>query len=239
MHDFFQFFDSKNQALMLVACVVLVGVLLCLSILRKMMNIESVKETASKPKELDGIGLEVSNVMSKLADGFPFAVFLCGPSRASETASARLREKIHRKLEEKDFKVVLGEDDGLKQFQENRGKDAQTAEVLYVDKSEDCKAVVIVADSVGSYCELGLFNWLYVSRDVGMFSQEKIDFFVILDKKYKNEESYLNCGPIANLKEANSQIDYCDFETFSVENFVKRIEHKRDHRLANSRRRVK
>ena len=224
---------------MLVACVVLVGVLLCLSILRKMMNIESAKETASKPKKLDGIGLEVSNIMSQLVDDFTFAVFLCGPSRASQTASARLREKIHRKLEEKDFIVVLGEDDGLMQFQESREKDAQTAEVLYVDKSKDCRAVVIVADSVGSYCELGLFNWLYVSRDIDMFSQEKIDFFVILDKKYENEESYLNCGPIANLKEANSQIDYCDFKTFSVEDFVKKIEHRREHLVANSKRRVK
>ena len=245
IHDFIQFFDSKSHALMLVACVALLGALEFWLNVRMMSKVESAEKMPDEPKKPDGIERGLTNAMSQLERDYKFAVFLCGPSSASGKKSvawisalrrlicgpssasgkksATLRENIGKKLKEEGFEVVLGEDDGLKGFQKERKKDAQETELHYVNSTPHCKAVVIIADSVGSYCELGLFNWLYVSDSSKQFDKNRIHFFVILDKKYEKDESYLNCGPIKNLKDDNSPVHYCDFEKFPVDEFVKQF----------------
>jgi hypothetical protein len=85
----------------------------------------------------------------------PFLVFLCGPSiaRAGEKPSASARRQIKEILESQGFTVVLGEDDGLDSPEiKALGIDAQDNELEFIRK---CNAVIVIADSVGSFCELG------------------------------------------------------------------------------------
>lgn len=177
----------------------------------------------------------------KTLEKFDFTVFLCGPSIASCKPSAKLRKLIKDELENQNFGVFLGEDDGVEELKKRYGLDAQNAEISYVDEIEECRAIVLIADSVGSYCELGLFNWLYACGGKETFSQDELDFFVILDKKYENDESYLNNGPIANLRECNAQIYHCNFHCFDMNNFLndflREINKKRARLAFNARRR--
>src|ERR1700674_329554 len=84
-----------------------------------------------------------------------FIVFLCGPNVAHDKHSARFRLKIKKRLEKEGFEVVLGEDEGLANaVLKGIGINAQDNEVEFIRKY--CNAVIIIADSAGSFCELGL-----------------------------------------------------------------------------------
>ena len=50
--------------------------------------------------------------------------------------------------------------------------------------------VLLIASSVGSFCELGLFSHQHVQENA-----RQTDFILILDEKYKDNISYLNEGP--------------------------------------------
>jgi hypothetical protein len=85
----------------------------------------------------------------------PFVVFLCGPTlKDLSKPPAQVREKIKTILEQKGFEVVLGEDDGLEEARLKLGLNAQDNELEFVKRK--CNAVIVIAASVGSFCELGL-----------------------------------------------------------------------------------
>ena len=88
------------------------------------------------------------------ASSSPFIVFLCGPALSGTDAPAKLRRTIKERLEKEKFEVVLGEDDGLDNPQiHDIGVNAQDNELAFI--SSHCNAIVIVAGSVGSFCDLG------------------------------------------------------------------------------------
>jgi hypothetical protein len=100
-----------------------------------------------------------------------FVVFLCGPTLSDHTKpSANLRRKIKEGLEAARFDVILGEDDGLEEARLKVGLNAQDNELEFIRKS--CNAVVLLADSVGSFCELGLFSW-HFAHAAGVLSDTK------------------------------------------------------------------
>src|SRR5450759_3940030 len=99
----------------------------------------------------------------KAASDSPFIVFLCGPNISLTSAPAILRKAIKERLEKEKFEVVLGEDDGLDNPEIHEiGINAQDNELEFIRSR--CGAVVIVADSVGSFCELALFSWHFVHK---------------------------------------------------------------------------
>ena len=127
------------------------------------------------------------------AQDSPFIVFLCGPTLDARDPqpSARLRAQLKERLEEEGFQVVLGEDAGLEDVRLHLGVNAQDNELEFIRKH--CNAVIVIADSVGSFCELGLFSWHFV-HDNGVI-QNSTDFILLVDQRYRNEKSYLNEGP--------------------------------------------
>jgi hypothetical protein len=88
-----------------------------------------------------------------------FVVFLCGPTLddADKKPSSALRRKIQEVLITEGFEVVLGEDDGLEELRKEFSGMAHENELSFIQ--QECSAVVLIADSVGSYCELGLFSY--------------------------------------------------------------------------------
>src|SRR5437867_3352943 len=126
----------------------------------------------------------------------PFIVFLCGPKLTANSPAAKFRTRIKERLETEGFEVILGEDDGLDNPRlKDIGINAQDSEVEFIRRF--CNAVIIIADSVGAFCELGLFSWHFVHRD-GVFKKEKkgpdMDCILLLKKRYRNDMSYLNQG---------------------------------------------
>lgn len=125
----------------------------------------------------------------------PFIVFLCGPTLdvGNPQPSARLRVQLKERLEQESFQVVLGEDEGLEDARLQLGVNAQDNELEFIRKH--CNAVIVIADSVGAFCELGLFSWHFV-HDNGVI-KNSTDFILLVDQRHRNDRSYLNEGPFA------------------------------------------
>ena len=154
----------------------------------------------------------------------PDVVFLCGPALKSREhkEAADVRREIGKALEEANFKVVLGEDDGLEHLRKKIGMNAQDNELMFI--KNQCDAVVIVAGSVGSFCELGLFSWHY-ARDIGQICKGII-FIVVVDKEFhpsKVGRSYFSEGPIRILKGLGTVL-YSDFKEFEATEVVETLE---------------
>lgn len=145
-------------------------------------------------------------------------VFLCGPSLAlsKDNAGAALRKRIKEALENESFEVVLGEDDGLEDVRLTAtGGYAHENELEFIRR--ECGAVVLVADSVGSFCELGLFvHWLAKNPD------RMCDFILLADVKYQGAKSYFNEGP-AIAAEHFGRTLFVDFENADITPVLKRL----------------
>jgi hypothetical protein len=158
----------------------------------------------------------------------PFIVFLCGPKLTAKRASAEFRTRIKERLEREGFEVILGEDDGLDNPQLREiGINAQDNEIEFIRRA--CNAVIIIADSVGAFCELGLFSWHFVHRD-GVFKKEKkapeVDCIVLLQKKYRSDKSYLNQGPAAAVKGFGT-VEFVNFSVYDGSSVVERLKNCR------------
>ena len=150
-------------------------------------------------------------ILTKLAEDQDYTVFLCGPALTdAKKPSAVLRQKIIDELKQENFDVVLGEDDGLEDTRLNIGLNAQDNELEFI---KHCNAVVILADSVGSFCELGLFSWHFIHKDGRIAKPVRPVFIVLLDALYENERSYLSEGPILSIAGVGI-IKYIDYKKY-------------------------
>ncbi|WP_320171130.1 hypothetical protein [Maridesulfovibrio sp.] len=135
-----------------------------------------------------------------------FTVFLCGPTLQdlSEKPSSVLRQLLLDDLRSDGFSVVLGEDDGLMELQDCFGGDAQTNELGFIKKHAN--AVVLVADSSGSFSELGLFAHFHSSPKCNF------SFIIVVDEFYRDNEMYLSLGPV-KLVESRGKVFYANFKS--------------------------
>ena len=162
------------------------------------------------------------------ANDTPFIVFLCGPSLTAKSASAKFWMRIKELLERNGFEVVLGEDEGLEDPKlKGIGINAQDNEVEFIRHS--CNAVIIIADSVGAFCELGLFSWHFVHRD-GVFRKDKkapdMDCILLLNKKYRRHASYLNQGPAAAVN-GFGKLEFVNFSEYDGQAVLERLRQRR------------
>jgi len=147
-------------------------------------------------------------------------VFLCGPSAEKMTnPGAKLRVDIEKSLEKEGFEVILGEDDGLENIRNKYSTYAHENELLFIQKH--CNVVILIASSVGAYCELGLFSY----KKAHDF-ESKIDFILIISEEYKNIPSYLNEGPAAAIDDFG-KVYYGNLEKFDYSDILKRLKRRR------------
>ena len=147
-------------------------------------------------------------------------VFLCGPSLEAEKPKpgAVLRKKLQDLLEKEGFDVVLGEDDGLEWLRKRYLRMAHLNEIAFIEK--ECGAIVLIADSVGSYCELGLFSYVHPQYS------NKTDFILIIDAQHEPAKSYLNEGPARAVK-SHGMVVYTKLEEYEGEEILKRLQDRR------------
>ena len=165
---------------------------------------------------INRFGDDLEDVFSKNK----FVILLCGPSMENLAApGAQLRKDLNDILQSDNFEVVLGEDDGLEQIRENYSVYAHENELHFINRN--CNAVVLIADSVGSFCELGLFSYSHVHQE-----NRHLDFILILNESFKEDVSYLNEGPAAAMDDFG-KVFYVDFSNFKPHLLLKRLRRRR------------
>ena len=184
--------------------------------------------------------------LKELSEDAPYTVFLCGPSLGSKEskpisgfiekiinkfnkrengmASALLRQRLLDELTHEGFDVVLGEDDGLEENRIRIGLNAQDNELEFI--SRQCNAVIIIADSVGAFCELGLFSWHFVHKDGRIGENLEPTFIVIINERFKSDKSYFNEGPVGSVL-GFGQVYYVDYESFDPDEIKKILSNRR------------
>lgn len=180
--------------------------------------------TERKIKRDPGLRASVQRLQHDVDEMFEnqtFVIFLCGPSLKDATTkpSAALRKKLMDELENEGFEVVLGEDDGLEELRKKYMGLAHENELDFIIK--ESSAVILIADSVGSFCELGLFSYFHYIEN-----PRKTDFLLILDEQYQSDESYLNNGP-AKAISVEGQVFHTNFSSFDIKPLVERLRIKR------------
>ena len=164
--------------------------------------------------------------LRELSDTTHFTVFLCGPKldSADPKPSAKLRQRLIDLLKENGFDVVLGEDDGLEEERIRVGLNAQDNELEFVSKQ--CNAIILLADSVGAFCELGLFSWHFVHNDGRIHNEVTPIFVVLVDHQYQDHNSYLNEGPVGSLS-GFGQVQFVDYGNFDTDSLLKMLKNVR------------
>jgi hypothetical protein len=147
-------------------------------------------------------------------------IFLCGPSSQNiNHPGAQLRIELEEVLEKEGFEVILGEDDGLENIRHKYSSYAHENELLFIQKH--CNAVVLIASSVGAFCELGLFSYQKV-HDL----ENMTDFILIISKDYENTASYLKEGPAAAIDDFG-KVFYGDLNNFDYTGIIERLKRRR------------
>tara|TARA_R110001592_G_scaffold146000_1_gene369916 strand:+ start:73 stop:504 length:432 start_codon:yes stop_codon:yes gene_type:complete len=126
-----------------------------------------------------------------------------------------LRLRLKELFEENNFEVVLGEDDGLERLRSQYGGMAHDNELSFI-KSQ-CNAIVLIASSVGSFCELGLFSHYHANNEI-----RKTDFVLILDERYQADVSYINEGP-AKAIENFGKLIHGNFKELDLQPIIERL----------------
>ncbi len=173
-------------------------------------------------------------LLKELAKDEPFTVFLCGPTlrEDSPNPAAQLRGKLIAELEANGFEVVLGEDDGLENQRLDFGLNAQDNELEFA--KGQCNAIIIIADSVGSFCEFGLFSWHYVHENGHLNKSPKPAFIVLVGHQHETGASYFNEGPVRSLL-GFGHTYYIDFESYEVQEITKILANKRSIQILDKR----
>jgi hypothetical protein len=137
--------------------------------------------------------------------------------------ATQLRNRLKLYLEENDFQVVLGEDDGLEKLRRKYNGLADDNELSFV--IQHAGAVVVVADSAGSFCELGLFSHMcFPARAQTNYLG---DLILIANRNYQNDDSYFNNGPAMSVETLGGKVFYADFQTFNPQPIIERLNIRR------------
>jgi len=185
-------------------------------------------------KELQASVARMREATEELFESNPFVVFLCGPTLDDVLTkpSSALRGKVQDLLVSEGFEVVLGEDDGLEELRKEFSGLAHENELSFIQ--QESSAVLLIADSVGSYCELGLFSHQHYTNN-----PNQVDFILLMDKKYKGVESYLNEGPAKAIDIMGGKVFHDDFSAFDLNPVLERLKARRSVYLTHGRGRPK
>lgn len=171
-------------------------------------------------KSEDTIIAKFRNELMELHKEAPFVIFLCGPSVGTlEALGATLRKRIHDALVSNGFNVFLGEDDGLEELRRMYSTNAQSNELQFIENH--CNAIILIASSVGAYCELGAFTKHILD------SGKDIDFILLIDKEHEGKASYLNYGPAAIVEHKIGKVFYEELDAYDVDAIVERLKQNR------------
>lgn len=122
-------------------------------------------------------------------DALPTFIFSCGGDPSSHPARRILKEHISHSSNSCFSNVYCINAENMADMPEFLGKNLLIQEAMIIDAS-DC--VILFAESVGSWCELGAFSSLPTVYPI---------LTVAYDKKYEASKSFLMNGPIEMVRQ--------------------------------------
>lgn len=127
-------------------------------------------------------------------DNKAFNILFCGFSTANpKTKSEIFSKTLIDQLRAEKFNVIVGGDVGLQDENLDLGSNPLSNELNYM--SSKCNAVVIVADGIETWSELGLLSWHFAHNQE--IEQQGTDFILISDNKYRATSEFIKKGPFA------------------------------------------
>ena len=176
------------------------------------------KKKLSLKESIENFSNDLEGVFSEKK----YVVFLCGPTldNADKDAAAALRLRFKNELENDGFEVVLGEDDGLEELRKKYDGMAHENELQFIQGHSN--TVLLIASSVGSFCELGLFSHQHVRNNT-----HETDFILILDESFKDHISYLNEGPAKAIMHYGKLV-HGNFSAFDTKPIMDRLRVRRN-----------
>ena len=143
----------------------------------------------------------------------PIFIFPCGGEEGSHHSRKRVREYVHRRNGFQDIFCLTAED-----IAKERALDSLNLLEQEALLADICDCIIIFAESVGSFCELGAFTALPHASAITA---------VAVDKKHRGEHSYILDGPVKHIEQGRqplNQVFYVDLENpFSSASFTKYI----------------
>lgn len=119
----------------------------------------------------------------------PMFIFCCGGDINYHYSRIRLTEYVNASARPGLKNVFCITAENMSELPEFSNMDLLTQEVMISDVSD---SLILFAESVGSFCELGAFAALPHVQSI---------MCVAIDKKYSNSKSFLNGGPIRVVRE--------------------------------------
>lgn len=143
----------------------------------------------------------------------PIFIFPCGGEEGSHHSRKRVREYVHRRNGFQNIFCLTAED-----IAKERALDSLNLLEQEALLADICDCIIIFAESVGSFCELGAFTALPHASAITA---------VAVDKKHRGEHSYILDGPVKHIEQGRqplNQVFYVDLENpFSSASFTKFI----------------
>ena len=138
---------------------------------------------------------------------YPKFFFLCGKGydpNDSDSYNSSNRGIIHRYIQKlyPDMHIVLSERLWENTF--DPSIDLLTFEEFLAEISD---FIILFVESAGSFCELGAFAYAD-----SLFGDK---LMIIVDKKYENDFSFINIGPVSKAKKNKSKVIYSNIEESS------------------------
>lgn len=151
----------------------------------------------------------------------PILVFLCGGDEQHHSSRGQIRKYVENSSNNELNNVFFLSAENIAKSYEMSEFDLLRQEAIISDISD---WLLIIAESVGSFCELGAFSSLPHSVSITA---------VIVDRKYKNSNSFLMKGPVRVIDKSDaplSQVFYsnldCPMANYRFASFVRNIRQK-------------
>ena len=128
-------------------------------------------------------------------DRRPVFVFCCGGDERSHPARRELANYVYASKNDRLKNVFCVKAENVAADSEFDELDLLTQEAMIADASD---VLILFAESVGSFCELGAFASLPHVRSI---------LAVVEDKKYAGNKSFLNDGPVRMIEMAGSPLN--------------------------------
>lgn len=143
-------------------------------------------------EEIKQISFKIKEDIFKPTNTYKTTIFLCGASlRDNLTLRSRVAEILAKKWYSYRYDIIYPEDIFDDLLYGSQGNDLLSLEGLL---AESVDAILLIPESPGSFAELGAFD-----------NDDKLrkKIICIIDKKFKDDKSFINQGPLKLIKKVN------------------------------------
>lgn len=162
----------------------------------------------------------------------PFLILLCAPIAGDDADHpySEFSRTLQKMLLDAGFEVVLGENAGIKNRQIHKEHNLISNELSFIKTK--CSAVIIVAETMGTMCELGLYSW-HLANDDAIRANET-DFILLMDSSHETKNEFVEKGPFAHIADFG-KAEFIDIKNHHPKSIVDRLKGRRSYVMTDKR----